>query len=194
MVGNDIIDRKETKRSTLWERRGFLEKIFTIQEQSIINNFDDPFTLVWRLWSMKEAAYKVFIQAGGDRFYNPRRIECSVEHLIGQVSIGAMVLKTQTLINEDYIFSTATIRNSEVKTGVFRFVERDTKKQSDFVREQLINDYAECNDLDCGELLVRKSKNGVPGLYYQGINLDVSVSLTHHGEYGGYSFFLENED
>lgn len=194
MVGNDIIDCREAKRSSDWKRRGFLAKIFTKHEQSMIGDSDDPFNLVWQLWSMKEAAYKVFVQAGGERFYNPKRIECSLKGWIGQVSVGTMVLKTQTLMNEEYILSTATINDSKVKTSVFKLSEFDNKWQSDFVREQLIKDFAECNGLDCSELLVKKMDNGVPRLYFKGIDLDVSVSLTHHGGYGGYSFSKTNDD
>lgn len=190
MVGNDILDRKETKRSTNWERCGFLEKIFTRKEHSMIAESDDPFTLVWRLWSMKEAAYKVFIQTGGERFYNPKRIACSVEGLRSEVLIDSMRVKTETLMNEDYIFSTATINNAEVKTGVFRLAERDNKWQSDLVREELKKGFSEYNGLDYSDLLVKKSGTGVPQLYYKGIDLNVSVTLTHHGEFGAYSFLI----
>jgi len=68
MVGNDIIDLGETRRSTNWERPGFVQKIFTPKEQGFINASADPFSIVWRLWSMKESAYKVFLQTGVDRF------------------------------------------------------------------------------------------------------------------------------
>ena len=53
MVGNDIIDLNEARRSSNWERPGFVQKIFTAKEQSIIRDSIDPFTTVWHLWSMK---------------------------------------------------------------------------------------------------------------------------------------------
>ena len=61
MLGNDIIDINETRRTTNWERPRFIEKIFTFKEQRMITKSADPFTTVWHLWSMKESAYKVFI-------------------------------------------------------------------------------------------------------------------------------------
>ena len=37
------------------------------------NSFND----VWRLWSMKEAAYKIYTQQHKKRFFAPQKFECS---------------------------------------------------------------------------------------------------------------------
>lgn len=192
MVGNDIIDINETRRSTNWERPGFLHKIFTPKEQLIITTSADPFTSVWQLWSMKESAYKVFIQAGGKRFFNPTKFECRLDSSInGQVKIDTITLKTCTLINVNYIFSTATINNSEIDTCIFQLTENDSKQQSNFMHQQLLNDFAKNNSLNCKELLIQKTKTGVPTLHYKNKPLNTSISITHHGKYGAYSI-LEN--
>ena len=120
MVGNDIVDIHETRRSSNWERPGFLQKLFTVKEQSLIATSNDPFVTLWRLWSMKESAYKVYIQAGGIRFFNPTKIECSLNSLkIGQVKIAAITLKTKTSIQANYIYSTASEDCSTVVTRIF---------------------------------------------------------------------------
>ena len=188
MVGNDIIDINETRRSSNWERPRFMQKIFTIKEQSIISISNDPFTTVWHLWSMKESAYKVFVQAGGNRFFNPTKIECSLDSSKnGQVKIDTITLRTNTSINSNFIFSTATINNADIDTCIFQLTENNSKQQSNFIHQQVLNNFAKKNSLNCAELLIQKTKTGVPNLHYKNKLLDKSISITHHGKYAAYS-------
>ena len=188
MVGNDIIDINETRRSSNWERPRFMQKIFTKKEQSIISVSNDPFTTVWHLWSMKESAYKVFIQAGGNRFFNPTKIECSLDSSKnGQVKIDTITLRTNTSINANFIFSTATINNSDIDTCIFQLTENNSKQQSNFIHQQVLNNFAKNNSLNFAELLIQKTKTGVPTLHYKNKLLDKSISITHHGKYAAYS-------
>ena len=193
MVGNDIIDIQETKRvsnspNSGWERPGFLEKIFSNQEQAMINVSIDPFTTVWQLWSMKESAYKVFIQTGGARFFNPSKIECRLDSInTGQVKIGDLILKTNTIINGDYIFSTAILENSNLETAIFQLPGNDIQQQSNFTHQQLLTDFAKSNSLNYSDLRIHKSETKVPILHYKNKPLNASISMTHHGNFGAYS-------
>ena len=192
MVGNDIIDINETRGSSNWERPRFMQKIFTIKEQSIISASIDPFTTVWHLWSMKESAYKVFIQAGGNRFFNPTKIECSLDSSkSGQVKIDKTTLITSTSINSNYIFSTAAINNSDIDTFIFQLTENNSKQHSNFIHQQVLYDFAKNNSLNCAELLIQKTKTGVPTLHYKNKPLNKSFSITHHGKYAAYSILKD---
>ena len=77
MVGNDLVDLQIAKSESNWRRKGFLEKQFTIKEQQLILKNGNSFNDVWRLWSMKEAAYKVYTQQHKKRFFAPQKFECS---------------------------------------------------------------------------------------------------------------------
>ena len=188
MIGNDIIDIYETRNSTNWERPGFMQKVFTTNEQQTINASADPFATVWHLWSMKESAYKVFIQGGGSRFFNPTKIECRLDSSKkGQVKIDNTILNTNTSINSNYIFSIATIGNYGIDTRIFQLTEYNSKYQSNFMHQQVLNDFAKSNSINCDELLIQKTKTGVPTLYLKNKLLNVSLSITHHGKYGAYS-------
>ena len=188
MIGNDIIDIKETKLSTSWNRPRFIEKIFTLEEQELISNSTDPFTTVWHLWSMKESAYKVFIQANGDRFFNPKRIECTLDNLkTGQVKIGNSTLKTNTLTNSDYIFSTSTFDDTGIITRIFQLNQSNINYQSVFMHQQVLNDIATSNSLNGEELKIQKNKAGVPKVYYKNKQLNTFITITHHGNFGAYS-------
>ena len=69
MVGNDIVDLYEASQASNWQRPRFLDKLFSEQEQAYINSAENAFTMVWQLWSMKEATYK----AHQRRFSIPRK-------------------------------------------------------------------------------------------------------------------------
>jgi len=188
VIGNDIIDINETRLFTNWKRPGFLQKIFTESEQEIIHASKDPFTLVWRLWSMKESAYKVYMQRGGSHFFSPTKIKCMlISHQKGEVTINSTTLNTNTTINSNYIFSTATINNPDIDTCIFQLTENNSKQQSNFIHQQVLNNFAKKNSLNCAELLIQKTKTGVPTLHYKNKLLDKSISITHHGNYAAYS-------
>lgn len=189
MIGNDIIDIQETRRSTNWERPRFMLKIFSTLEQKTIHASTDPFSTVWQFWSMKESAYKVFIQAGGERFFNPSKIECRIDDSKnGEVKIGNISLITNTLINTNYIFTTAVMDNDAINTRIFQLAENSNKSQSSFMHEQIINDFAKSNSLNSADLILQKSNTGIPILFYKNKRLNTSLSISHHGKYGGYSF------
>ena len=76
MIGNDIIDLSLAKTQSNWQRKGFLEKQFSANEQQLILAATNSFILVWRFWSMKEAAYKIFTQQNEIRFFAPKNFDC----------------------------------------------------------------------------------------------------------------------
>ena len=49
MIGNDIVDLDLAQKKSNWRRKGFLNKIFTLQEQSLIHNDFNPERMVWNL-------------------------------------------------------------------------------------------------------------------------------------------------
>ena len=78
MIGNDVIDLSLAKTESNWQRKGFLKKLFSNDEQQLILEASNSFEMVWRLWSMKEAAYKIFTQQHNMRFFAPKKFECKL--------------------------------------------------------------------------------------------------------------------
>jgi phosphopantetheinyl transferase len=75
------------------ERPGYLNKIFTTKEQLLISSAENPNTMVWNLWSRKEAAYKIYNRATGIRGYFPLNLECAYENsTTGSVSCKGYIL------------------------------------------------------------------------------------------------------
>lgn len=75
---NDVVDIFQSRLESVWRRSGFLQKNFTDDEQQYIIDATDPEILVWLLWSMKEAAYKIYNRQAGIRSYIPKKLECKI--------------------------------------------------------------------------------------------------------------------
>lgn len=130
MIGNDIVDLKLAKVQSNWKRKGFLDKIFTINEQNIIHKSLNPAIEIWKLWTRKEAAYKVFNRQTGIRGYFPRKLECSTEEIKSESSDGFVVIDdakyyTKTFVNKNFVYSIAS--NSIENLKKIRLVHPDEK-------------------------------------------------------------------
>lgn len=118
MIGIDLVDLKQAKQDSNWQRKGYLSKIFTSEEQELIYNYQDPNVMVWLLWSMKEAAYKVWSRTTGQRIYAPTSLLCgSIQHLnvvSGDVTHPQGKYFTQSNLKEDYLYTIATAEPSQL--------------------------------------------------------------------------------
>jgi phosphopantetheinyl transferase (holo-ACP synthase) len=113
MTGNDLVDLRAASQQSNWKRKGFLNKIFSIDEQQLISQSSDPQTTVWLLWSMKEAAYKIYNRRSGIREFAPSKLNCTLNgkhegNYTGAVSINNFVYYTKSIVYiENYIHTMA---------------------------------------------------------------------------------------
>lgn len=108
MIGNDIVDLALAKKESNWKRKGYLDKIFTVSEQLLIQKSTNQELAIWNLWSRKEAVYKIILQKGGIRGYYPIKIECLDLNLDnGIVQFGNQIFYTKTIATEEWIYSLA---------------------------------------------------------------------------------------
>ena len=155
MIGNDIVDLALAKKQSNWRRKGYLEKIFTQQEQHLINNTQNPNLMVWNLWSRKEAAYKIYNRETGIRAFIPLKLECSYEsENIGTVSCRGFEYFTKTVLSEDFVYTISVSQQDFFN------------KIAAIVIEDKINKI-----------------NGIPFLENQNSSFKSVVSITHHGRF-----------
>lgn len=112
MIGNDIVDLELAKFQSNWQRPNFLEKIFTLNERNYIQKAEYPDLEVWKLWSRKEAAYKIYNRETGIRGYFPWKLECSTltnapNKYNEIVKIENRIYYTETITTSDYIYTIA---------------------------------------------------------------------------------------
>ena len=78
MIGNDIVDLQLAAESKRWLSLRLWEKVFTSDEQDQIRSSQDPHSVIWRLWSMKESAYKAYVRKCAKTFLDPLRMKCKI--------------------------------------------------------------------------------------------------------------------
>ena len=119
MIGNDVIDLALARTESNWKRNGYLQKLFTQNEQRLIHNAVDPEIMVWNLWSRKEAAYKIYHRETKVRAFMPLRLECIFDSdCDGKVIVGDRIYFTKTAISEGKVHTIAvaqTVDFSKIK-------------------------------------------------------------------------------
>jgi phosphopantetheinyl transferase (holo-ACP synthase) len=155
MIGNDIIDLEQAAKESNWQRRGYLNKIFTPEEQSVILASPDPNIVVWQLWSCKEAVYKIVHRHTRIRTYAPLKFNCSVSP--DNVIYNNQLYPFKTLQTDSYIH-TIVVENE----SLFNTIKIHTGNIS--IRQQWD---------------VTKDEFGIP--YLSGN----PISISNHGRYTG---------
>lgn len=155
MIGNDIVDLALARKESNWQRKGFLDKIFTKNEQLLISNAKNPDIMVWNLWTRKEAAYKIYNRQTGISGYFPLQLKCFYEsETLGTVSCNEITYHTQTKISDDCIYTIAV-----------------TEKQ---YFNQIRNLHSETK--------INKT-NGIPFIIDELTKISKPVSISHHGRF-----------
>ena len=188
MIGIDIIDIEETKKASNWERPRFLETLFTLNEQQLIHDSKNSFIMVWRLWSMKEAAYKLYTQIHLNRFYNPKQFECEINGKKSNVRYKDFLCFINTKVTTQYILSEASLRDCTMTSKCLKLASKDYNNQSRLTKEALIYSVSNQFSILKSKIRILKSELGVPSMYYNTEKLNIGISLSHHGEYGAYGF------
>ena len=189
MIGNDIIDIAYTKETTDWQRKGWLSKVCTTSEIKLVQESTDPFEVIWRMWSMKESAYKVYIQKGGEHKLNPKSFETKfTDDVRGEVQFDNLKLDCVTDVDHCYI-STYAYEFGEnqgciVDASMLGFESGRTEE----MRKKLLKDIAITYQYHLQDLSIQSSINRVPSVYLKEKYLDISISMSHHGRYAAYAF------
>jgi len=159
MIGNDVIDLQQSRQESNWQRRGFIEKLFSTNEQLLIAEDSNPETMVWLLWSMKEAAYKVYNRQTKIRKYIPKQLICSIvskenNQITGLVNCNENLYYTKTILSKEAIHTVAVRDLNDLD----RVIEIEKKG-------------------------IVKDANGVPNLSNAASDAFQDVSISHHGRF-----------
>ena len=159
MIGNDIVDLALAQQESNWKRKGFLDKIFTQNEQLLILNSENPANMVWNLWSRKEAAYKIYNRKTQIRGYFPLQLECFNLEIADGIIFGKVVIK-------GFVYFTKT----EIKTDFINTIA--VENVQDFATIKILENRKNIQKI-----------NGIPE-YFESDNLSGKVvSISHHGRF-----------
>ena len=188
MIGNDIVDISLASTQSNWRRRGFLEKLFSKTEIDLVKRDKNPAAMVWRLWSMKESAYKANYRLHKIRRFNPQKLQCNlIDRQLGEVKIGDNLYRIRTEINQFYIHSIAL--KDRFKESVHHQIHNNgSLVNSGELYDMLLQHVAISANYDMGELFLKKTTEFIPELFENKNKLKTICSLSHHGHYGAYIF------
>lgn len=159
MIGNDIVDLALARQESNWKRKGFLDKIFTQNEQLQILTAMNSEAMVWNLWSRKEAAYKIYNRQTLIRGYFPLQLECFDLETIAGITFGKVTIKQQVY------YTKTTITSCFINTIAVENVK----------------------DFDAIKTL-KNRKNiqkiaGIPSLFAKETSVSRPLSISHHGRF-----------
>ncbi|MES2411044.1 MAG: 4'-phosphopantetheinyl transferase superfamily protein [Bacteroidota bacterium] len=159
MIGNDIVDLAFARKESNWQRKGFLDKIFTPREKLLISNSQNPETTVWNLWSRKEAAYKIYNRLTHKRAFIPKQLECfdlGIKNgvIYGKVICYNVVYFTKTIISRDCVETNALLNPA---------------------------DFDKIKTIDSAKNIIKT--NGIPNYFDSQNKILKPVSKTHHGRF-----------
>jgi phosphopantetheinyl transferase (holo-ACP synthase) len=215
-TGNDIVSLNAINISRTRQQR-FYSKILAAFESTLYNQHQTKITFenfVWLLWSVKESAYKFLQRNNPGLVFSPTRcvvtqLEIPAEYQIIKsitptlegigfddqpvfksiITFGFETLYSRSIIDRDFIFSVVNRDNDFDNTGwgIKRIDNACSDSQSAEVREFLLEKLK--NVLPSNNLQIIKNSHGCPILVNGEIN--IPISLAHHGNWVAYSYQLE---
>ncbi|GAB4017828.1 4'-phosphopantetheinyl transferase family protein [Spirosoma koreense] len=203
MIGNDIVDLAQARRESNWRRKGFLDKLFTLAEQRLIRNADDPDALVWTLWSMKESAYKLVVQETGQRFFAPHKLICRIVRtdatsIAGYVSYQK-TYSTLSTLTDRYVASVAfpVVSHLLFNQVVIPFEQADYQHHRTTIRKRIKQFYATRFSISEDRIDIHSDELGIPSLIVRdpsGNSSSQVISLSHHGYYGAFALTQKSDE
>ncbi|MGJ8591552.1 MAG: 4'-phosphopantetheinyl transferase family protein [Aquaticitalea sp.] len=187
MIGNDIIDLSVAGVHSRWQEKRFLDTLFSVEEQAMITADENRFHNIWRLWSMKESAYKIYSRTLKSSIFNPTHFNCNINsETSGTVSFDKQIINTTTECNANVIYSTANLQNIQLNTSLILEGHSQFEK-AQFLREKAIHEFAKLKAIDNKDVSIKKDRFAVPHFCIKEKAQDTLLTLTHHGSYGGFA-------
>lgn len=159
MIGNDVIDLEQSRSESNWQRRGFIEKLFTDAEQQLIKDYYDPEIMVWLLWSMKEAAYKIYNRETKIREFIPKKLSCTI------ITLDTVNADGFVICNGNKYYTKTQINSEKIHT-IAASISEDLNNIIEIEKKEIV-----------------KTENGIPYLYIPHENTFKDVSISNHGRF-----------
>ncbi|MBB5634713.1 phosphopantetheinyl transferase (holo-ACP synthase) [Pedobacter cryoconitis] len=175
MIGNDIVDLRKAALESNWQRKGYLTKICTFNEQQLILEAPSPVVMLWLIWTMKEAACKIVQRKTGIRSYVPLSFNCETVQTDSSAAFGKInylgeVFQIRSEIKKTFIHSIAVSAPEDFEHLQLHYLPRSAAYKEEF------------NNLSKFYLLAG-TPSGLPELTHQLTGQKHAVSISHHGDY-----------
>jgi len=193
VIGNDIVDLNLAGKSSRWKSNRFLNKVFTPGEQhTILQSGNDRFGLIWQMWSMKESAYKVYIQQGNKPCYAPNKIHCQIYSDSSGISkIDDHFYRVQSEVTNEYIFSYSVMTKEKTAISQYgKITGNSLPSIQKLCRKEVLSAYSSFTGANIEHLKIQKCSRGIPRIWNNNQLESISISMTHHGNYYAYAMII----
>jgi phosphopantetheinyl transferase (holo-ACP synthase) len=186
MLGNDVIDLAdpETLADALHPR--FDARVFTNAERALLARSPCTSRLRWRLWAVKEAAYKCAVKLAPGTRFSPARFEVGfADERQGGVRWGTARLRFALFEEGERLHAVAT-DGADPERVLHSLCELPAgaghEQASSAVRELARGALAAALGCAAGELAIGR-RGRIPVLLRRGAPLGLDCSLAHHGRF-----------
>ena len=195
MVGNDVVDLRDrdARPETLHPR--FDARVFSADEQLALERSEDPVRERWRLWSAKEAAYKLARKLDASSTFSPARFRVELDRdACGSVCYRGRRFALRVLEQDGGLHALATLEDApdververvELVHALQRLSPATSKLRpgelSRAARRLACEQLAPRLGVAAADLGVRKLER-IPELWLGDERLQVDLSLSHHGQ------------
>lgn len=181
-IGNDTVNLLHPANKRVERSARYLDKCYTPREQELVLSGDSPMENMWRLWSCKEAAYKVLKKMDSTLSFVPKQFEVSfsTENSLNeaQVHFGEQVIYCSTNISNGAVTTIASNHPQVLQQIRTQFGFYAIEDESVGARDVLLMLIGAGNHVE-----IKKDRNNIPFVYDHGIRRsDIDISLSH--DYG----------
>jgi phosphopantetheinyl transferase (holo-ACP synthase) len=199
LIGNDVVDLRDADARPDTLHRRFDARVFSPAERLALEQSGDSARHRWRLWSAKEASYKVARKLDASASFSPLRFEVELDReACGSVRYRGRCFAVRVLEREGGLHALARpegapdaellhalLRLSHTRSGPV-----GSDELSRAVRRLAREHVAPRLGVAAADLEIRK-QGRVPQLWLGGEPLPADLSLSHHGELVAFACALE---
>ncbi|MBX2874913.1 MAG: 4'-phosphopantetheinyl transferase superfamily protein [Saprospiraceae bacterium] len=200
MLGNDIIDLREVLATGQAKRPGFKERICLDMELKPLNTQFSEEYCIWLLWAIKESAYKYYIQAGGQPLFAPKKFQFQPKAIATKLISGlthtpAGSVHSVVYLSGDYLRAESwsmTLPHPSIHRHLYFLDATTTKGKSKQLKYLIGKQLGAELGYQAEDISIQKDYRQVPYLFHRKQQLPYSISLSHHGTWGLFSYLQEN--
>jgi len=217
-VGNDIVDLTHPHAKGKSRDLRFLKRVFLPDEERQILASHEPDTMLWTLWTGKEAAYKVTRKDNPNISSAPRLYKVSLDRIdaisegvsapegeafFGAVDTPAGTISLRTLLTPDCVhsigisFPSFDVLRDRVVSDVERLCSPEQTAPADesfHVRNAAKKRLSRCLKVNSDNIEIRRNRSiyGLepPHVCFRGQPAPIDISLSHDGAFIAYAFTL----
>lgn len=198
LIGNDIIDLACLREHCRAAHPRFWRKILDEVEYRWLCEQAAPERDIWKLWAMKESAYKCYFQRTRHRFYAPKKFAC--RWICSDAEVGRALVHTPAGMFYASVWqSSNTIQAlcasspgelEEIVCQEYGLSGRNAADLSHQLRIRALSWVAKQLERPEWELRWEDSA-GFPRLFCRAGPVGAAVSLSHHGKWGGVALSVQ---